>query len=110
MKHTKIICTSFILLLFLIILFLPNFVFADDSSPSYFISDYYVHAYINEDGSMHIDEKFSYVFSSSANGLTRDLRYFYQTNNKDTMEPESPRYQGSGIKNLTVSVEKSYCF
>lgn len=108
MKHTKIICTSFILLLFLIILFLPNFVFADDSSPSYFISDYYVHAYINEDGSMHIDEKFSYVFSSSANGLTRDLRYFYQTNNKDTMEPESPRYQASGIKNLTVSVEKSY--
>lgn len=107
MKHTKRICTSFIVLVFLIILFLPSLVFADSSSPSYFISDYYVDAYINQDGSMHIDERFTYIFSSAANGLTRDLRYYYQTKKDDTMEPESPRYQASGIKNLTVFVSKS---
>lgn len=52
---------------------------------------------------MLIDESITYYFSSSANGLTRDLRYFYKTN-KDSMEPNSARYQATGIENITVAV------
>lgn len=74
--------------------------------PSYDITNYDMDAYIQEDGTLHIDESITYYFSSSANGLTRDLRYYYKTN-KDTMEPNSARYQATGIENLTVAVTNS---
>ena len=67
------------------------------------ITNYDMKAYIQEDGTIHIDESITYYFSSSANGLTRDLRYYYKTN-KDTMEANSARYQATGIENLTVAV------
>jgi uncharacterized membrane protein len=84
-----------------VIALIPNNVLAD--GPSYDITNYDMDAYIQEDGTIHIDESITYYFSSSANGLTRDLRYFYKTN-KDSMEPNSARYQATGIENITVAV------
>ena len=93
------------ILIFIIILvaitLIPSIVLAD--GPSYDITNYDMKAYIQEDGTIHIDESITYYFSSSANGLTRDLRYYYKTN-KDTMEANSARYQATGIENLTVAV------
>lgn len=97
-KKLKIIMISIILA---VIALIPNNVLAD--GPSYDITNYDMDAYIQEDGTIHIDESITYYFSSSANGLTRDLRYYYKTN-KDTMEPNSARYQATGIENLTVAV------
>lgn len=90
-KKLKIIMISIILA---VIALIPNNVLAD--GPSYDITNYDMDAYIQEDGTIHIDESITYYFSSSANGLTRDLRYFYKTN-KDSMEPNSARYQATGI-------------
>ena len=97
-KKLKIIMISIILA---VIALIPNNVLAD--GPSYDITNYDMDAYIQEDGTIHIDESITYYFSSSANGLTRDLRYFYKTN-KDSMEPNSARYQATGIENITVAV------
>lgn len=97
-KKLKIIMISIILA---VIALIPNNVLAD--GPSYDITNYDMDAYIQEDGTIHIDESITYYFSSSANGLTRDLRYFYKTN-KDLMEPNSARYQATGIENITVAV------
>lgn len=97
-KKLKIIMISIILA---VIALIPNNVLAD--GPSYGITNYDMDAYIQEDGTIHIDESITYYFSSSANGLTRDLRYFYKTN-KDSMEPNSARYQATGIENITVAV------
>lgn len=97
-KKLKIIMISIILA---VIALIPNNVLAD--GPSYDITNYDMDAYIQEDGTIHIDESITYFFSSSANGLTRDLRYFYKTN-KDSMEPNSARYQATGIENITVAV------
>lgn len=74
-KKLKIIMISIILA---VIALIPNNVLAD--GPSYDITNYDMDAYIQEDGTIHIDESITYYFSSSANGLTRDLRYFYKTN------------------------------
>lgn len=100
-KKLKIIMISIILA---VIALIPNNVLAD--GPSYDITNYDMDAYIQEDGTIHIDESITYYFSSSANGLTRDLRYFYKTN-KDSMEPNSARYQATGIENITVAVTNS---
>ena len=97
-KKLKIIMISIILA---VIALIPNNVLPD--GPSYDITNYDMDAYIQEDGTIHIDESITYYFSSSANGLTRDLRYFYKTN-KDSMEPNSARYQATGIENITVAV------
>lgn len=97
-KKLKIIMISIILA---VIALIPNNVLAD--GPSYDNTNYDMDAYIQEDGTIHIDESITYYFSSSANGLTRDLRYFYKTN-KDSMEPNSARYQATGIENITVAV------
>ena len=97
-KKLKIIMISIILA---VIALIPNNVLAD--GPSYDITNYDMDAYIQEDGTIHIDESITYYFSSSANGLTRDLRYFYKTN-KDSKEPNSARYQATGIENITVAV------
>lgn len=70
-KKLKIIMISIILA---VIALIPNNVLAD--GPSYDITNYDMDAYIQEDGTIHIDESITYYFSSSANGLTRDLRYF----------------------------------
>lgn len=83
---------------------MPNMVLAD--GPSYDITNYDMDAYVQEDGTLHVDESITYYFSSSGNGLTRDLRYYYKTN-KDSMEPTSARYQATGIENLTVAVTNS---
>ncbi len=83
---------------------MPNMVLAD--GPSYDITNYDMDAYVQEDGTLHVDESITYYFSSSGNGLTRDLRYYYKTN-KDLMEPTSARYQATGIENLTVAVTNS---
>lgn len=76
-KKLKIIMISIILA---VIALIPNNVLAD--GPSYDITNYDMDAYIQEDGTIHIDESITYYFSSSANGLTRDLRYFYKTNKR----------------------------
>ena len=83
---------------------MPNMVLAD--GPSYDITNYDMDAYVQEDGTLHVDESITYYFSSSGNGLTRDLRYYYKTN-KDLMEPTSARYQATGIENLTIAVTNS---
>lgn len=70
-KKLKIIMISIILA---VIALIPNNVLAD--GPSYDITNYDMDAYIQEDGTIHIDESITYYFSSSANGLTRDLRIF----------------------------------
>lgn len=101
MKHIKKLKIIIITIILAVIALIPNNVLAD--GPSYDITNYDMDAYIQEDGTLHIDESITYYFSSSANGLTRDLRYYYKTN-KDTMEPNSARYQATGIENLTVAV------
>lgn len=100
-KKLKIIIITIILA---VIALIPNNVLAD--GPSYDITNYDMDAYIQEDGTIHIDESITYYFSSSANGLTRDLRYYYKTH-KDSMEPNSARYQATGIENLNVAVTNS---
>lgn len=102
MKRIIKICTILVLLA---IILLPNMSFAS-SSPSFNIPNYTINATINTDGSIHIEESFMYYFSSSANGLTRDIIYYNKTDHKDDMEPESPRYQARGISNLSVEVSK----
>ena len=104
MKHIKQLKLVVISILFTFIWLIPNIVLAD--GPSYDITNYDMKAYIQEDGSLYINESLTYYFSSSANGLTRDLRYYYKTN-KDSMEPNSSRYQATGIENLKVSVTNS---
>lgn len=101
MEHMKKLKIIIITIILAVIALIPNNVLAD--GPSYDITNYDMDAYIQEDGTLHIDESITYYFSSSANGLTRDLRYYYKTN-KDTMEPDSARYQATGIENLTVAV------
>lgn len=101
MEHIKKLKIIIITIILAVIALMPNNVLAD--GPSYDITNYDMDAYIQEDGTLHIDESITYYFSSSANGLTRDLRYYYKTN-KDTMEPNSARYQATGIENLTVAV------
>lgn len=101
MEHIKKLKIIIIAIILAVIALIPNNVLAD--GPSYDITNYDMDAYIQEDGTLHIDESITYYFSSSANGLTRDLRYYYKTN-KDTMEPNSARYQATGIENLTVAV------
>ena len=101
MEHIRKLKVLIFTIILAIITFMPNFVLAD--GPSYDITNYDMDAYIQEDGTIHIDESITYYFSSSANGLTRDLRYFYKTN-KDSMEPNSARYQATGIENITVAV------
>ena len=102
MKRIIKICTILVLLA---IILLPNMSFAS-SSPSFNIPNYTINATINTDGSIHIEESFMYYFSSSANGLTRDIIYYNKTDHKDDMEPESPRYQARGISNLSVEISK----
>lgn len=104
MEHIKKLKIIIIAIILAVIALIPNNVLAD--GPSYDITNYDMDAYIQEDGTLHIDESITYYFSSSANGLTRDLRYYYKTN-KDTMEPNSARYQATGIENLTVAVTNS---
>lgn len=104
MEHIKKLKIIIITIILVVIALIPNNVLAD--GPSYDITNYDMDAYIQEDGTLHIDESITYYFSSSANGLTRDLRYYYKTN-KDTMEPNSARYQATGIENLTVAVTNS---
>lgn len=104
MEHIKKLKIIIITIILAVIALIPNNVLAD--GPSYDITNYDMDAYIQEDGTLHIDESITYYFSSSANGLTRDLRYYYKTN-KDTMEPNSARYQATGIENLTVAVTNS---
>ena len=101
MEHIKKLKIIILTIILAVIALIPNNVLAD--GPSYDITNYDMDAYIQEDGTLHIDESITYYFSSSANGLTRDLRYYYKTN-KDTMEPNSARYQATGIENLTVAV------
>lgn len=101
MEHIKKLKIIIITIILAVIALMPNNVLAD--GPSYDITNYDMDAYIQEDGTLHIDESITYYFSSSVNGLTRDLRYYYKTN-KDTMEPNSARYQATGIENLTVAV------
>lgn len=101
MEHIKKLKIIIITIILAVIALIPTNVLAD--GPSYDITNYDMDAYIQEDGTLHIDESITYYFSSSANGLTRDLRYYYKTN-KDTMEPNSARYQATGIENLTVAV------
>ena len=101
MEHIKKLKIIILTIILAVIALIPNYVLAD--GPSYDITNYDMDAYIQEDGTLHIDESITYYFSSSANGLTRDLRYYYKTN-KDTMEPNSARYQATGIENLTVAV------
>lgn len=95
MEHIKKLKIIIIAIILAVIALIPNNVLAD--GPSYDITNYDMDAYIQEDGTLHIDESITYYFSSSANGLTRDLRYYYKTN-KDTMEPNSA--------NITTNFEK----
>lgn len=104
MEHIKKLQLAVITILVTFVLLIPNTVLAD--GPSYDITNYDINAYIREDGSIYINEALTYYFTSSANGLTRDLRYYYKTS-KDSMEPNSARYQGTGIENLTVAVTNS---
>lgn len=104
MKLIRKLLLVVIIMLFTFVLLIPNRVLAD--GPSYDITNYDMTAYIQEDGSLYINESLTYYFSSFANGLTRDLRYYYKTN-KDSMEPNSSRYQANGIENLNVSVTNS---
>ncbi len=104
MEHIKKLQLAVITILVTFVLLIPNTVLAD--GPSYDITNYDINAYIREDGSIYINEALTYYFTSSANGLTRDLRYYYKTN-KDSMEPNSARYQGTGIEYLTVAVTNS---
>ena len=104
MGYIKKLKILFIIIILVAISLMPNMVLAD--GPSYDITNYDMDAYVQEDGTLHIDESITYYFSSSGNGLTRDLRYYYKTN-KDSMEPTSARYQATGIENLTVAVTNS---
>lgn len=60
-KKLKIIMISIILA---VIALIPNNVLAD--GPSYDITNYDMDVYIQEDGTIHIDESITYYFSSSA--------------------------------------------
>ena len=104
MGYIKKLKILFIIIILVAISLMPNMVLAD--GPSYDITNYDMDAYVQEDGTLHVDESITYYFSSSGNGLTRDLRYYYKTN-KDSMEPTSARYQATGIENLTVAVTNS---
>ena len=104
MEHIKKLKILVISIILVAISLMPNMVLAD--GPSYDITNYDMDAYVQEDGTLHVDESITYYFSSSGNGLTRDLRYYYKTN-KDLMEPTSARYQATGIENLTVAVTNS---
>lgn len=103
MKNIKRISIVFIILVTFILFFVPTIVQAD--GPSYNITNHSINATILENGNLHIDESFTYKFNSSANGLTRSLRYYYKEDS-DSMGPNSSRYQASDITNLQIYVKK----
>ena len=87
MNHKKI---AVVILLSLVILSTANAIYAEDKE--YSIIDALIDLTVQQDGILHVNEKYTYSFEGTFNGVYRDI----------------PLKTGESIENINVSVEGAY--